>query len=414
MFFAIIAYGASFGAAVPFIPIWLSDSFGSSEFEIGVLIMFRGLGGAIGIPLIGWYADRTGRRRPSIIGSFAVVMVSYLGMVLAPSYEFALALAVLSGMSAVALCFVLVEEILERMPPAQEAYRTTVSAYERTAFNVGGAFGTMLGAAAVGFSGSIVAGLLLAGVFSAVGILAMLHWPLLPAAPSSSPTRIQATAVSPNGGPKVPGLLWISFGLFFVSQLLLFTMSWARSIFIPLYVVNDLGEAPGLVGPIFAVETVTFIIIGPFAGLWIDRWGVRMALVGNMVFVAIGIAIVPFAGDYWQLLVIGLTVGVGQAMGGVAAILYATQLLPGRAGLGVSLYTSSFHLAPIIAGLGLGALAEQASLTSAFLAAGAIGVLGTAAMIGSDVLAAPFRRVPPNRVAKSGTPSEPSSTSPPG
>ena len=133
-------------------------------------------------------------------------------------------------------------------------------------------------------------------------------------------------------------------------------MSWARSIFIPLYVVNDLGEAPGLVGPIFAVETVTFIIIGPFAGLWIDRWGVRMALVGNMVFVAIGIAIVPFAGDYWQLLVIGLTVGVGQAMGGVAAILYATQLLPGRAGLGVSLYTSSFHLAPIIAGLGLGAL----------------------------------------------------------
>ena len=145
MFFAIIAYGASFGAAVPFIPIWLSDSFGSSEFEIGVLIMFRGLGGAIGIPLIGWYADRTGRRRPSIIGSFAVVMVSYLGMVLAPSYEFALALAVLSGMSAVALCFVLVEEILERMPPAQEAYRTTVSAYERTAFNVGGAFGTMLG-----------------------------------------------------------------------------------------------------------------------------------------------------------------------------------------------------------------------------------------------------------------------------
>lgn len=413
MFFAIIAYGASFGAAVPFIPIWLSESFGSSEFEIGVLIMFRGLGGAIGIPLIGWYADRTGRRRPSIIGSFAVVMVSYLGMVLAPSYEIALAMAVLSGMSAVALCFVLVEEILERLPAAQDVYRTTVSAYERTAFNVGGAFGTMLGAAAVGFSGSIIAGLLIAGVFSAIGILAMLHWPSLPAASPSSAAGMQMSAASPNSLPKVAPLLWLSFGLFFLSQLLLFTMSWARSIFIPLYIVNVLGEAPGLVGPIFAVETVTVIIIGPFAGLWIDRWGVRVALVGNMAFVAIGIAMVPFAGEYWQLLIIGLTFGIGQGLGGVAAILYATQLLPGRAGLGVSLYTSSFHLAPIIAGLGLGALAEQASLTTAFLAAGAIGVLATAAMIASDMVAAPFRRVLPNRVAKSGTPPEPSSTSPP-
>lgn len=388
LFLAITAYGITYGSAVPFIAVWLTRDFGASEFEVGVLITVRGLGGALGVPILGWWSDRSGDRRPGIILAFGVVLVSNLALIFAPSYPVALVAAAFSGLSAVALAFVLVEDVIDRLPQAQGRHRTSVSANERMAFNLGGSMGSALGSLAIAATGFLTGGFMVAAAAAVAGMALMAWWPKLGDPVVNRP----ATPGGGAGRTAVALGTWLALGGFLLAQFTLFTAVWTRSIFLPLYITGPLDQPPEAVGFVFSSETAVAIFLAPFAGLFLNRVGAVKGIIGNLLFAAGAMLLIPLATEYWQLFPLAMLLGLGQVSGGAAAIIYSASLIPGRAGLTVSLYTAAFQVAPVVAGLAFGALATATGITGVFVVAGLLVGVGLAALLVGEWLRTRYGR----------------------
>lgn len=111
-------------------------------------------------------------------------------------------------------------------------------------------------------------------------------------------------------------LLWASVGVSSFGNAL-------TEVALPLLALFVVGVSPTQLGVVVAVEQLAWLVLGLFAGVWVDRWPRRTVLVASDLGRAVLIAVLPVAYllgqlHYWLLVLVGLLVGVGNVFAGVA------------------------------------------------------------------------------------------------
>lgn len=99
--------------------------------------------------------------------------------------------------------------------------------------------------------------------------------------------------------------LWLLVAGYSISSL----GTWVLAAALPIWIYQLTGSAT-LLGLVVAVETLPALVVGPLAGVWVDRWDRRRVLVGaNLLRAAVVLALlaVTDADRVWIIFVVGAT-----------------------------------------------------------------------------------------------------------
>jgi predicted MFS family arabinose efflux permease len=121
--------------------------------------------------------------------------------------------------------------------------------------------------------------------------------------------------------PKKLHYGWIVVGVAFVAMLVAAgTRSVPSVLIVPLE--NEFGWSRASISLAIAVQLMLFGLVGPFSAGFIDRFGLRRTMIGALLMMASGMALLPFVTAPWQLQPI-LGIFMGLATGALAMIMAA-------------------------------------------------------------------------------------------
>ncbi len=368
--------GLAIGAMSPYLGPWAAQQLGASSLSIGVMYACSAVGTMVGGPLVGLLTDRSGSRKSAIVCSMVVGGVSTLW--LSRSRTVAVALVGMLGASAggIAMPLLLVDAVnLATLGTGTTQKRSGSGpmSFVRMGFSLGFATGAPLGgvvAGAVGYVDLItVTGLLLLA-------LAGLAWWLVPAssAPAARRERTPASLVS-----MAPLLLLC------LSGMLVMLSDQAKSQFLPLRLTQQVHLPPSTIGLIFGVQAVLELASMPLSGWLADAIGLGPVLVATFALPVPYLLAVSVATSTPALLALQIIQATAVAGFESLAFVQAQRLAPGREGFATSLYGSGFSASQLVAGLLVGATAQQAGI------AGALRLSAVPVMLGCLLLVAVLR-----------------------
>lgn len=97
------------------------------------------------------------------------------------------------------------------------------------------------------------------------------------------------------------------------------TLAWASSYYLPAMlaapIAADLGVATPTVFAAFSGAMVVSALVGPWAGLAIDRHGGRVVLAGTSLVFALGLGMLGFAQGLWTMVIAWLVIGAAMGAG---------------------------------------------------------------------------------------------------
>ncbi|WP_426789361.1 MFS transporter [Achromobacter xylosoxidans] len=97
------------------------------------------------------------------------------------------------------------------------------------------------------------------------------------------------------------------------------TLAWASSYYLPAMLAApmaaDLGVATPTVFAAFSGAMVVSALVGPWAGLAIDRHGGRVVLAGTSLVFALGLGMLGFARGLWTMVIAWLVIGAAMGAG---------------------------------------------------------------------------------------------------
>ncbi|MCW2605344.1 MAG: transporter [Frankiales bacterium] len=394
---ALVAFcvALGFGIVAPAIPLFALQ-FGVGPTAAGAVVSaFALMRFASGLGS-GRLVDRVGERQ-ALVGGIAVVAGSSLLAGLAVSYP---QLLVLRGIGGVGSAVFTIASTSLLLRVATAAQRGQTQGVYRGGFLLGGIVGPALGGAVVGVSLRApfflyAATLALAGVAAAT---------LLPRAePGDVPATVAPGPAEDDGLPRAvpdtpprttlrqalasPAYRVALAGNFAVG----FSLLGARSVLVPLLVVQGLRLDPGWIGVAFVVSAVVQTALLLPAGRAVDGVGRRPTLVGGGLLTAASLAGLALATGPLGLLA-GMTVfGAGAALLGVAPAAIVGDVVQGKGGTAVAVWQMASDLGSILGPLAAGLLIDRASFEAALVASGA--VVGLCALYG---LVLPSGQVPQN------------------
>ncbi len=159
-------------------------------------------------------------------------------------------------------------------------------------------------------------------------------------------------------------------------QLMMQLVRRTRSIIVPLYAANSLGLDVATIGIVIsigsALDTVMFIP----AGLILDKFGRKMAIIPSLILQAIGLLILPLATSFAALIGVVSLMGIGNGISAGTMLTLGADLAPKEQPapfLALWRISSSlgFALGPNV----VGAVAALLTLPIASMTAGGIGLL---------------------------------------
>ncbi|WP_203364290.1 MFS transporter [Bacillus sp. REN10] len=148
-----------------------------------------------------------------------------------------------------------------------------------------------------------------------------------------------------------------NFLLFIVFYMLLVTM--------PVYALQDMGSSPSEAGLVTTLFLLSAILVRPFTGQWIERFGKKKILIASQ-FVFLLASVLYFVPDsLWSLLALRFFHGIGFGMATTATGAMVADIIPdSRRGEGMGYYVMSTNLAMVIGPfLGLTAMQKWGSFT---------------------------------------------------
>jgi MFS family permease len=157
---------------------------------------------------------------------------------------------------------------------------------------------------------------------------------------------------------------------FMVGLIMIMLPSQTRNMYLPLFVTQVLGEAPGTVGPLFTINACVAVITMPYVGAAADRFGSQRIMYVGALAGAVYCILQSLATTYTQTFVIQMLVGFGIALWSTAALIYLQRLMPENAGMAGGLYVATQQFTPVISGLLLGPVAEVSGIPMAFAITG--------------------------------------------
>jgi MFS family permease len=141
-----------------------------------------------------------------------------------------------------------------------------------------------------------------------------------------------------------------------LGQVLAQVVRQGRQFLIPLYGVEVLSLSAFDVGVVMTTSAVIdMVLFGP-AGFLMDRFGRKFAIIPSFSFMAIGIAMIPFADGFAGLMIAGIVIGFGNGLGsGTMMTLGADFAPPGFTSTFLSLWRfigdSGQMIGPILVGV---------------------------------------------------------------
>lgn len=369
---------------LPFLTIYATTRLGATAAQAGLLLGAYGAGSLIGNGVGGWLTDRIGQLRVQA-GSLAFAGAMFFG------------LGQVTDLVGLGLGLFLTAAVGEMHRPANNAAIATYCpesdhprayALHRLAINAGVTIGPALGGqlAAIDYSWLFPCnGLFLAS--SAVLLLARGRgWqPVESATSDELDEEHQPRARSPLNDRPLLAAIFFSF----LSSLVFFQLMST----LPLYMKEQWGLGEDVIGLLFAVNTVTIILVElPLTSRLQQRSALRMVAVGTG-FVGVGFGLMPFgAGVAWATVSI-LVWTVGEILMAPFLVSFiASRAHPSQRGRAMGLLGMSFGgahaLGPAVGTWAYGAIGPNAPWYGAWL-------LGGSACAGFWILERRLRKASP-------------------
>ena len=166
---------------------------------------------------------------------------------------------------------------------------------------------------------------------------------------------------------------------------------------LPLF-AREFGVGKAAAGAVVSAFALMRLLMAPFVGRLVDRFGERVLLATGIGVVAASSALAGLSQNYWQLLVLRGVGGVGSIMFSVSAAGLLIRVTPDhQRGRAQGVWAGSF-LIGLIAGPAVGSIATFSLRLPFFLYAGTLvvaGVLGLGALRGSELAARGSTRAVP-------------------
>lgn len=351
------------GMLVPTLPLWLRD-LGFSFTAVTAAVAAVGIGGLLWNLPAGMVLGRRPERLVLIAG-LGLVGASTATLAVTDAYPAVIVLRILGGVGAVSWT-------LSRQTYVQRAVPVEVRGRAMALFGgtirvghlVGPAAGGLL-AAAFGFQVAF----LVAGLVTACGLVPSLFAPEersdrpVPERPLDHLWEVvrRHRAILAAGG---------------AGQLCAMAVRQGRVAIVPLYGAA-IGLSPGEVGGLISIAAVADLVLFPYAGFVMDRYGRRFSTVPAFTLMGIGMVLMPLAESFASLLAIALLVNVGNGIGAGSMMTLSADLAPDE---GTSEFLAALgttrDLGRVVGPAAVGVLADAFGLGTSAVLLGAIGGLG--------------------------------------
>ena len=206
---------------------------------------------------------------------------------------------------------------------------------------------------------SIRAAFLCMAVLNILGLIATLVF--LKEMPRKTATHGHTSTMAPLKSRTMRGVLWyrMTTGIGTASLMA----------FMPLFAGLRIGLSASLIGILLAARS-PLSILQSYTGRLADKWDRRSMVIWGGIGSAVAVALLPATGGFWSLLIVYISVTIGQAFGIPAANAYVVH--EGRTyGMGASMtmFMMAMQTGNGIGPVVLGSIADGFGLESAFYAA---------------------------------------------
>jgi MFS family permease len=168
-----------------------------------------------------------------------------------------------------------------------------------------------------------------------------------------------------------------NFVLVFFASLLLFTAFYIMLPTLPVFLTQELKIDEGQTGLILAVYTLAALLIRPFTGYLIDRYGRKVFYITSLLLFAIIFAGYPVAGAFSLMLIVRFTHGLVWGVTTTTGSTLIVDIVPAqRRGEGIGLYGLAMTIPMAIGPLTGLQLTQNNNYTLMFLFAGALAFTG--------------------------------------
>jgi MFS family permease len=168
-----------------------------------------------------------------------------------------------------------------------------------------------------------------------------------------------------------------NFVLVFFASLLLFTAFYIMLPTLPVFLTQELKIDEGQTGLILAVYTLAALLIRPFTGYLIDRYGRKVFYITSLLLFAIIFAGYPVAGAFSLMLIVRFTHGLVWGVATTTGSTLIVDIVPAqRRGEGIGLYGLAMTIPMAIGPLTGLQLTQNNNYPLMFLFAGALAFAG--------------------------------------
>jgi len=353
------------GIILPLLPIY-AENLGATGIWLGVIFAGFSISRTIIMPVAGWLSDRRGRKLILGIGLFAFALTS-LGYIWANDTASLLLVRFLQGIAAGMILPIAQAYIGDIAPEGEDG---KWMGYFNATFFTGFGFGPLMG-------GILTEHLGVNAAFYAMGGLNLLAFLGVALFLPEISTRKKATAA--NSSYKDIAASSIMRGLF--SFRLGFALARGAFVtFLPILAGINLGLSPSLIGILLTVNILGMSLLQIPAGIIADRFSGRALVVLGCAIHLVALALIPAVGNFWQLFVLCVLLGIGGAIAMPAASVLAISQGK-RFGMGVTMaafnvaMSAGLAIGPILAGV----IADFLSISSVFYLAAAVVLVGAVA-----------------------------------
>jgi DHA1 family multidrug resistance protein-like MFS transporter len=282
------------GIVMPLLPLYISEM-GATGVWLGVIVSSYAISNAISVPVAGRLSDVKGRKIFLTTGLFAYSLIS-LGYIYAPTVYLLAAVRFIHGIAG-AMTIPVAVAYLGDLSPRNEEGRWM--GFANAAFFSGFGFGPLMGGLVTENFGMNTAFLVMAGLNMLSFIIVLLFLPKVQERKKGEEFNLSLKDMSASS--VVRGLLTVRMGEA-LGRGSMFT-------FLPIFGVA-IGLSVSLIGVLVSVNTLSITLFSPVAGLIADRFSRRTLAVLGISGFGILILLIPFAGNFWQMLIILLAQGL--------------------------------------------------------------------------------------------------------
>ncbi|HEV2128399.1 MAG TPA: MFS transporter [Thermomicrobiales bacterium] len=319
------------GVIVLSLPLLANETSDAYSFA-SIIVSAAAFGTLIADVPTGTVMLRLGLRRTMLIGSLLVALSTW-ALAIPLDAPAVLALRLAAGIGTALWGLSRYTYITQKIPP--ELRGRTIAGFG--GINRIGVFAGPMIAGSLVTAYGLYSAFLLAGTLAAFAFAAAWRWipgdavaPRPPDAAHHAPDtgEIRGTwnAIAGNRSDVLFGAL---------AQVLAQVVRQGRHFLIPLYGVEVLSLEAVEVGLVMTASAVIdMVMFGP-AGFLMDRFGRKFATIPSFSVMAVGIAMIPFAGGFTGLLAAGIVIGFGNGLGSGTMMTLGADFAP-------SAYTSTF------------------------------------------------------------------------